>query len=337
MLSDHPIVWQAQQLPPPQPVAEDAPPVAAIDQAVIDQAVIERRARWQALRDAVDPNVPPWVWANPDRDGKLLVDLPPLLEQQDHPSRLVPFPSPVEARMAYLHVWNQRTHRYMRGFPTQSIGLTPTGMFRQGRALVAAAATARWQLTTQLEPDDARIVGSEGSLVRWMASEIAKEPAQFFSFNMCERMNGLPHEQRVRMVLAQYGRFQQPQNEVMHLRVATHPQLHVPNLTVFRADNLNEPYYWLPMGVNDNAALQRHLATLPAPEDLVRRFTRCQYAWMLLGVVCLRDRWDLLTRCTQVAIPPRVAHVFRMVAVSEGDKDAGGDEGPSAKRLKKSL
>jgi hypothetical protein len=332
--------------------------------------VVERRARWVALHAEREAALPAWSWASPLEDVIELADLERLLTDKVHPAHLsLARAEPDKPRMAYVHVWNERTQKFMRSCQIQTTNARSVGGLQQFAPQNHPRAAGDWSVSLVLEQEaDARIIGPDGCLVRWMARQLATDYRLFFP-------TAGPHLDRMTIdartaffldqctprgnqVAAQPGR--PVPHPVLRLKLPTNQVLgSLPQVDVFRmpvaaaAAAARQPdlVYSIPYrgpGDTDDAFRARVAAKqFEDPAHLVQPWARADYAWVLMGAILLDSaRWSLANRCTQILVQPvapprripefllRMAHPRPLADATSKDSDESNSSSNKRPRCK---
>jgi len=302
---------------PLAPVVVVAPPVVV---PVPDgDGLQQRRARWEERRAAAEAALPLWEWASRvDGDILTLPELARLLVHPDHPAHLSLARAVDDTpRMAYIHVWNERTQKFMRTTHHQTLDArNVSGLYHQERFY-------EWSVSVQLlDPADAAVWGgARGTLLRWMARELAQNYQLFFpaaSPDYHGMLNRLSLEDRTTFVLEKCTLWQQQQRQrqmavlanrpppppMLLLKIESDRRRNLPLVHIFQQVNgeLSPPLY-------SAAIVERDNENAPDPRQLVRSLEQQDTDWTLLGLYLGHpdNRWSLVNRCTAIHVKPAAA------------------------------
>jgi hypothetical protein len=320
------------------------------DQPRPQEMAEDRRARWAALHAERLADLPVWRWATPADDVISLADLERLLADEAHPAHLSLARANAEGpRMAYIHVWNERTQCFMRGCQFQMRDMRTLGGLQYQKPF------REWSAALVLEEAaHMRVMGPNGCLVKWMARQLAVDYRLFFPMASAA-IDGMSLEARTTYFLdacalqvqaaqaaecaaANSARAAPP--PILRLKIQTNRVLgDLPEVEVFRlrdANDLDPSCVYAALrqhpGEADDAFRARVIAEhFDDPHGLVQPHTRNHYAWALMGAVIMaKDRWSLVTRCQQIVLsPPRLMPAFRMLRAPPAAAAAGA---PDCKR-----
>jgi len=120
-----------------------------------------------------------WMWAPRGFHVDLLLELPALLQDKQHPARLVSPDKNAHNKILYIEVWNKVAHQYVRTVPAQFLQRT-----LQNEPYNAAYKSWKLKIGVSVAERAALV-----ALVDWIAGEMAKNLVAFLgdSFSFVER------------------------------------------------------------------------------------------------------------------------------------------------------